>query len=73
MNYQRKCTVTIFGEGFFVEEMENGKGKSIFFVKKKNGKEEGGKYLEKENLLWRRRKTEEEKEVKIFREAKSIF
>ena len=44
-----------------------------FFVKKKNGKEKGGKYLEKENLLWRRRKTEEEKEVKIFREAKSIF
>ena len=52
-----------------MEEMENGKGKSNFFVKKKNGKEKGGKYLEKENLLWRRRKTEEEKEVKIFREA----
>ena len=38
-----------------------------------HGKEKGGKYLEKENLLWRRRKTKEEKEVKIFREAKSIF
>ena len=48
MNYQSKCTVTIFGEGFFVEEMENGKGKSIFFCEEEKWKREGRKIFGEE-------------------------